>query len=165
MPHVDARRRNPRLGASSSGLGGNGAASPSAGQRENPAPPKASHPFQGRDQGLAFARAVFERADKNGDGTLTKSEIRKYFKANPTDKVRLIPPPFPSETSSSPPPAPSTSSHVWKTPPCVVPPAGCPCLYCLPPPLVSSLHLAVSLLLPCSVHDAERAYVPISACI
>ena len=103
MPHVDPRRRNkPSLGASASGLGGNGAASPSAGQRENPAPPKASRMGSGRDQALAFARAVFKGADKNSDGTLTKSEIRKYFKANPKDKVRLIPPLLPAETSSSP---------------------------------------------------------------
>jgi hypothetical protein len=44
---------------------------------------------ESREHGVAFARAVFNGADKNGDGTLTKTEVRKYFKANPEDKVRV----------------------------------------------------------------------------
>jgi hypothetical protein len=39
-----------------------------------------------RQHALDFATNVFAAADKNGDGTLTKTEIRKYFKANPEDK-------------------------------------------------------------------------------
>ena len=44
---------------------------------------------ESREHGVAFARAVFNGADKNGDGTLTKTEVRKYFKANPEDKVSV----------------------------------------------------------------------------
>ena len=151
MPHVDPRRRNkPSLGASASGLGGNGAASPSAGQRENPAPPKASRMGSGRDQALAFALAVFKGADKNSDGTLTKSEIRKYFKANPKDKVRLIPPLLPAETSSS--PTLAHRSRVWVVQ-CLVP-SGVSFSVLPAPPLVSSLYPALSL--QCSVQDTQN---------
>ena len=149
MPHVDPRRRNkPSLGASASGLGGNGAASPSAGQRENPAPPKASRMGSGRDQARAFALAVFQGADKNSDGTLTKSEIRKYFKANPKDKVRLIPPLLPAETSSSP-----TLAHRSRVRDCG-PPSGVSFSVLPAPPLISSLYPALSL--QCSVQDTQN---------
>jgi Ca2+-binding EF-hand superfamily protein len=33
---------------------------------------------------------VFVSADKNKDGTLTKSEIKNYFKGNPLDKEALL---------------------------------------------------------------------------
>jgi hypothetical protein len=39
-----------------------------------------------RQHAIDFATNIFAAADKNGDGTLTKTEIRKYFKANPEDK-------------------------------------------------------------------------------
>ena len=39
-----------------------------------------------RQHAVDFATNIFAAADKNGDGTLTKTEIRKYFKANPEDK-------------------------------------------------------------------------------
>eukprot|EP00729_Bicosta_minor_P009252 gene9252-6687_t len=38
----------------------------------------------------AWATRVFGAADKNGDGILTKSELKKYFKANTTDKEALV---------------------------------------------------------------------------
>ena len=60
---------------------------------------------------IAFAKMVFEGADKNGDGSLTKTEIRKYFKVNPAEKVRTShPPPLPCRRTCSttpyPPPPP-----------------------------------------------------------
>jgi hypothetical protein len=39
-----------------------------------------------RQHAVDFATNIFAAADKNSDGTLTKTEIRKYFKANPEDK-------------------------------------------------------------------------------
>ena len=36
------------------------------------------------------ARQVFQEADKNNDGFLTKSEIRKYFKKHPAEKDRIL---------------------------------------------------------------------------
>jgi hypothetical protein len=39
-----------------------------------------------RQHAIDFAKNIFAAADKNGDGTLTKMEIREYFKANPEDK-------------------------------------------------------------------------------
>ena len=39
-----------------------------------------------RQHAVDFATNIFAAVDKNGDGTLTKTEIRKYFKANPEDK-------------------------------------------------------------------------------
>ena len=41
-----------------------------------------------------FAHAVFRDADKNGDGLLTKTEIRKYFKAHPIEKAHILGPDF-----------------------------------------------------------------------
>jgi Ca2+-binding EF-hand superfamily protein len=38
----------------------------------------------------AWAHRVFMAADANGDGTLTKSEVKRYFKTNPTDKQQLL---------------------------------------------------------------------------
>merc|ERR1740133_444030 len=43
-----------------------------------------------RDAAAAFASAVFQRADKNGEGTLSKSEVRKYFQLNPEDKQHIV---------------------------------------------------------------------------
>ena len=39
-----------------------------------------------RQHAVEWATNIFAAADKNGDGVLTKTEIRKYFKANPEDK-------------------------------------------------------------------------------
>ena len=36
------------------------------------------------------AREVFQAADKNKNGFLTKSELRKYFKKNPEEKARIL---------------------------------------------------------------------------
>ena len=47
-----------------------------------------------RDRGVAFARAVFEDADRNGDGSLTKTEVRKYFKSHPIEKEHILGPAF-----------------------------------------------------------------------
>ena len=44
--------------------------------------------------GVAFARAVFHDADKNGDGSLSKTEIRKYFKTHPIEKAHILGPDF-----------------------------------------------------------------------
>jgi hypothetical protein len=44
--------------------------------------------------GEAFAHAVFRDADKNGDGSLTKTEIRKYFKTHPIEKAHILGPDF-----------------------------------------------------------------------
>ena len=43
---------------------------------------------ESKEAAVAFAQSVFARADKNGDGTLSKTEVRKFFKNNPHDKVR-----------------------------------------------------------------------------
>ena len=43
-----------------------------------------------RQHAVDFATNIFATADKNGDGTLTKTEIRKYFKANPEDKYVTV---------------------------------------------------------------------------
>jgi len=40
--------------------------------------------------GVAFAKRVFLEADKNGDGTLTKTEIKKYFKTHPVEKAHIL---------------------------------------------------------------------------
>ena len=45
---------------------------------------------ESREHAVHFARHVFNGADKNDDGTLTKTEVRKYFKANPEDKVHHV---------------------------------------------------------------------------
>jgi len=39
---------------------------------------------------LAWAKRVFKGADKNGDGNLTKSEIKNYFRAHPAEKTALL---------------------------------------------------------------------------
>ena len=39
---------------------------------------------------LAWGKRVFAGADKNGDGALTKREIKNYFKAHPADKTALL---------------------------------------------------------------------------
>ena len=44
--------------------------------------------------GVAFARQVFKDADKGKDGSLSKSEIRKYFKAHPIEKSHILGPDF-----------------------------------------------------------------------
>ena len=44
---------------------------------------------ESKEAAVAFAQSVFARADNNGDGTLSKTEVRKFFKNNPHDKVRL----------------------------------------------------------------------------
>ena len=44
----------------------------------------------GMRHGVSFARGVFRDADKNGDGTLTKTEIRKYFKSHPIEKAHIL---------------------------------------------------------------------------
>jgi len=38
----------------------------------------------------ANAKKVFEEADKDNNGFLTKSELRKYFKKNPEEKERIL---------------------------------------------------------------------------
>ena len=43
---------------------------------------------------VKLAQAVFKGADKNGDGSLTKTEIRKYFKAHPNKKSQILGPTF-----------------------------------------------------------------------
>ena len=44
--------------------------------------------------GVLFAHAVFRQADKNGDGSLSKTEIRKYFKTHPIEKSHILGPDF-----------------------------------------------------------------------
>jgi len=39
---------------------------------------------------LIYACKIFKGADKNGDGTLSKTEIRNYFKANPEYKAHIV---------------------------------------------------------------------------
>ena len=41
-------------------------------------------------EAAATARQVFQAADKNKNGFLTKSEIRKYFKKHPAEKNRIL---------------------------------------------------------------------------
>jgi hypothetical protein len=41
-----------------------------------------------------FARALFQDADKGGNGTLTKTEIRKYFTTHPIEKSHILGPDF-----------------------------------------------------------------------
>ena len=41
-------------------------------------------------EAVAKARQVFQDADKNKNGFLTKSEIRKYFKKHPAEKNRIL---------------------------------------------------------------------------
>ena len=43
-----------------------------------------------RDGAVAFAKSCFSRANKNADQSLTKSEIRNYFKAHPEDKAHIV---------------------------------------------------------------------------
>ena len=43
-----------------------------------------------RAEAEAFAVRMFHAADKNGDGTLTKSEVKSYCKKNPEDKRRIV---------------------------------------------------------------------------
>jgi len=47
-----------------------------------------------RDRGTAFAKAVFMDMDRDGDGSLTKSEIRKYFKSHSIEKAHILGPNF-----------------------------------------------------------------------
>ena len=42
------------------------------------------------ERAAAWATRVFGAADKNGDGTLTKSEVKNYFRANAADKEALV---------------------------------------------------------------------------
>jgi hypothetical protein len=44
--------------------------------------------------GVAFARQVFFDADTGGDGSLSKTEIRKYFKSHPIEKSHILGPDF-----------------------------------------------------------------------
>ena len=41
-------------------------------------------------EAAATARQVFQDADKNNNGFLTKSELRKYFKKHPAEKNRIL---------------------------------------------------------------------------
>ena len=43
---------------------------------------------------IAFAKTVFTTADKHGNLTLTKSEIRHHFKTHPQDKLHILGPRF-----------------------------------------------------------------------
>jgi hypothetical protein len=44
--------------------------------------------------GEEFARCVFLNADRNGDASLTKSEIKKYFNNHPIEKAHMMGPGF-----------------------------------------------------------------------
>ena len=48
----------------------------------------------GTTEAVVFSHAVFRDADKNGDGSLTKTEIRKYFKTHPIEKAHILGPDF-----------------------------------------------------------------------
>jgi hypothetical protein len=48
----------------------------------------------GTTEAVVFSHAVFCDADKNGDGSLTKTEIRKYFKTHPIEKAHILGPDF-----------------------------------------------------------------------
>ena len=48
-----------------------------------PPHPSAARSPEFREHAVNFARTDFQGADKNDDGTLTKTEVRKYLKGAP----------------------------------------------------------------------------------
>ena len=45
---------------------------------------------QSREHAMVFAKAVFAKADTNRNGSLSKTEIRRYFKNSPHDKAHIL---------------------------------------------------------------------------